>query len=394
MVVGSGPKPATAEKASDKKPMNLWARDITTYVTRMGQKNQLRELVAEGNVKVHQDGKEIKDKNGRPVQDKEGKIAKEKGIDIKGEILTLNRQPGGDVLKVFGFDPDHPAQLNLNDLYLQGPQVEIDQVKNTCYIKGAGAMSLPSDKTFDGGKPTEPGTRLTVHWTKDMIFNGNNADFTEGVVAYQDFASLRCNTLQVQMDKFVSLKETGSKGDKGGQGAKVEKMVANYKVYLVDTPQDRKTGEMAKYVRLMGHQVDTDNLEGHSTVVGPLKLWQVQQNSEDDNHSGTRPGQPKVKKDKDKEEWKLTHVRREDRMYSNNKLIPKVSKFWGNVEVFSIPVDKKDRDKAADWELEQDRLPKGGMYIKSEQLDVYTTPMPDGKNNQEMEAQERLLPHQ
>ena len=176
--------------------------------------------------------------------------------------------------------------------------------------------------------------------------------------------------------------------------------MANYKVYLVDTPKDEKTDEMIKYVRLMAHQVDTDNLEGHSTVIGPLKLWQVAQSAaEDDDNQGAKPGQPMAKKekekDKDKElEWKLTHVRCEERMYNNNKIVPKVSKFWGNVEVFSVPVDKKDRDLAADWELEPDRLPKGAMYIKSDQLDVYTLSVGEGKdkkNNQEMEARNNVF---
>ena len=182
VVAGSSPKTGASDKDkdADKKPMQMWARDIATYVTRMGQKNQLREMVAEGNVKVHQDGKEIKDKDGKFVLTKDGKVATERGIDINGEILTLYRYPTGDKLKVFAADPDHPAHLWLNDLELLGPMVEIDQPKNICYIRGAGAMSLPSDKTFDGGQPTKPGTRLKVTGPRTCSSTATTPTSTKG----------------------------------------------------------------------------------------------------------------------------------------------------------------------------------------------------------------------
>src|SRR5262249_18776239 len=47
---------APPDKTEPKKPIELWARDVSAYVTRTGEKNELREVVTEGKVHVHQDG--------------------------------------------------------------------------------------------------------------------------------------------------------------------------------------------------------------------------------------------------------------------------------------------------------------------------------------------------
>src|SRR4051794_24687702 len=142
-------------------------------------------------------------------------------------------------------------------MFLIGPAVTIDQQKNLAFVEGLGAMTMPSNTTFDGGKPTKPGTMLKVHWTKDMLFNGKDADFTGNVVAYQENACLRCQTLQVVLDRFVSFKE----GQKGGQGAKAERMVADRNVDIVDSTYDEKTGKRLKYQRLRAREVVGNNVD-------------------------------------------------------------------------------------------------------------------------------------
>src|SRR5262249_6095552 len=161
-----------------------------------------------GRVHVHQEGDE-----------------KDKGVDIKGEKLNLRHFAQGDLLLVFG-DTKDPARLLLGDLYLVGPQVTINQKENTAEVEGVGAMTMPSKTTLDGARAAKPGTKLTVHWNEHMLFDGRDATFQGGVIAYQDDSSLRCETLDVSLDKSVSFKE----GQKGGQSAKVEKLVCFNKV--------------------------------------------------------------------------------------------------------------------------------------------------------------------
>ena len=63
-----------------------------------------------------------------------------------------------------------------------------------------------------------------------MLFNGKFAEFNGGVEAYQDNASLKCQGLQVTLDRYVSFKE----GQKENQNAKVEKLVCDHKVWIED----------------------------------------------------------------------------------------------------------------------------------------------------------------
>src|SRR5262249_24386039 len=147
-------------------------------------------------------------------------------------ILQLHHHVTGDILTVFGDSAlQQQAELQLGDLWLTGPWVMIDQQKNIARVDGVGGMKMPSNTTFDGATPAKKGTILTVTWTKDMVFNGKDADFQGGVVAEQDNGQMKCQTLQVTLDKTVSFKE----GQKGGQGAKVEKLVSNRKVYILES---------------------------------------------------------------------------------------------------------------------------------------------------------------
>src|SRR5205807_615495 len=139
------------------------------------------------------------------------------------------------ILRVWG-DPRKPAELHLGETILIGPQVMINQKDNVAQIDGDGAMHMPAKNTMDGTKPAKEGSRLVITWYKDMIFDGRHADFHGGVVAYQDDSSLRCQDLEVMLDRPVSFKD----GQKGGQEAKVEKMLCWLKVDVKEEKKDEK----------------------------------------------------------------------------------------------------------------------------------------------------------
>src|SRR6185436_15674684 len=106
------------------------------------------------------------------------------------------------------------------EMLLFGYNVTIDQVKNTAIVEGAGALSMPSNKTLDG-KPKE--SQLTIHWTKSMWFNGRSADFDGDVQALQDSGKLRCHHMQCTLDKPVDFKQ----GQRGGEKSSVDKIVCD-----------------------------------------------------------------------------------------------------------------------------------------------------------------------
>ncbi len=369
-------KPAPkAEEKEPKKPIELWARDVIAYVTRVGPKNELREVVTEGTVHVHQD----------PAK------ADDKGVDIKGEMLRLQHDPSGDILDVYAGDPRELAELQLGDLFLKGPKVRIDQQKNLAWVVGIGAMTMPSNTTFNGDQPTKPGTMLTVTWTRDMLFNGKEADFHGGVVAYQDNASLKSQTLHVTLDKTVSFKE----GQKGGQKAKAERVVAHGKVYVVDSKLDEKTGKVEQYQRLLCSQASTNNPDGQSIASGPGRLYSLQLGAADPAENKQPSAGPKLTPPPggpaQAQVMYLTRVDFQDQMNSLEQPAGpgeakkrRTTKFYGNVEVVRVPAENPD------VEVDIDKLPKGGMYMRSQILTVLTRPLPNGTNTQEMWADRQV----
>jgi hypothetical protein len=359
---GAVPKSAAPGEKAPKKPMELWARDVAAYVVRREDKNELRELVTDGSVHVHQDGNTPQDK----------------GVDIKGEMLHLKHQAAGDVLVVFG-DKTTPAQLQLGELFLLGPQVTIDQEKNIARVNGVGAMTLPSKTTFEGGKPSKPGTRLEIHWTNKMFFDGRDADFYGGVAAYQDGARMKCESLQVTLDRTVSFKE----GQKGSKSAEVEKLVSHGQVYIEDSSQD-ESGR-PRYQRLRAHQVESDNKEGPVFCIGPGTLLFLQYGAADLG-PGTPPPPPKGGKDprqprEQQEVLKLTRVDFEERLWSHQRGNPARSIFRGNVQVVHLPADNPDVP------VDIDDLPRGGMYLRCDVLTIFSLPAPAGKKTQVMIAE-------
>jgi hypothetical protein len=368
----SAPAAQTAQNppekdAKQKQPIDLDARDVVAYITRSGTQNYLRELVTEGDVHVNQ----------------KGNTPQDKGVDIKGDMLNLLHNPLGDTLYVFG-DLKKPAQLQLGELILAGPKVTINQKDNMAEVEGIGFMEMRSNAAFDGGKPAKPGTRLTVHWNKDMLFDGKHAEFHGGVIAYQDNASLRSQNLEVTLDRAVSFKE----GQKGAQNAKVEILVCDGKVFIVDEKKDDK-GNREAYHRLEVPQLRMDNAEETVHTSGPGRVIIISKGSEDLTPGGPRtptgaPGQAKTKSPAKGQEFQLTRIDFLSSMHSNNQDKQRTSKFYDNVQIYHAPGDRPDA------KMDPDHPPKGGFYMRCEILIVYTLKTGKDKTSQIMQANNKV----
>jgi hypothetical protein len=364
-----GQKPGDA-KADPKQPIDLEAREVVVYVTRQGATNYLRELVTEGNVHVNQ----------------KGSTPKDKGVDIKGDMLNLLHHPQGDILYVFG-DAKKQAQLQLGELILTGPKVTINQKDNMAEVEGIGFMEMPSNAAFDGGKPTKPGTRLTVHWNKGMLFDGKFAEFQGGVVAYQEDASLRSQNMQVTLDRAVSFKE----GQKDGQNAKVEILACDGKVFILEEKKDAK-GNREKYSRLECTQIRLDNTVELVNASGPGRIINISPGSEEELAGPGTPGaggqsnavKPPTAPTAKNQELQFTRIDYLTRMYSNNKDNVRISRFYDNVEVYHAPGDRPD------MKMDPGHPPKGGFYMRCEKLDVYTRKIGEGKTSQYMTAERKV----
>src|SRR5205823_2753714 len=81
------------------------------------------------------------------------------------------------------------AQVQMNQVFIVGPVVTIDQVSNEAWVDGVGIMKLPSKNNLDG-TPRAQETELVITWEKAMWFDGQRARFEGKVKATQDPA--RC----------------------------------------------------------------------------------------------------------------------------------------------------------------------------------------------------------
>ncbi len=367
-----------------RPPIDLTARSVEAHVLRTGERNDLEKLWCEGAVHVHQDPDGPDDK----------------GVEIRGATLQLLKFVEGSVLTVTG----ETAEVQLDKLTIFGPEVNIDQKDNKAWVIGAGMMRMPSSADIQINSPgappkktpppdkkqPQPETELTVYWTRDMVFNGRFAVYHGNVQAEQDNSRLTCDTMQVLLDRFVSLK---GENERNAPPAKVDKLVCDQTVRVEDTL--RENGQLIRYQRLDSTQLDVKNEEGIMLAPGPGVLHILQLGDKDESAPGAtsgatpggNPAPPQSAKKTGKkpangqpaeQELKLTRINFLTRMFANN--ITRTAVFYDGVEVVHLPSDDPDVI------IDIDHLPKGGMYLRCDQLQVYNRQEPGTQGSQEMEA--------
>ena len=284
---GTKPNPAKAD-AEPPRPIDLTARSVYAWVVRGKEKNTLERLQAEGDVVVLQ----------APAK------GEEKGVDIRGAALDMTYHPEGNFLVVQG----DLAQLQMDKIYIVGPEVNIDQAANKAWVNGPGAMQMESATNFQGEKLSKP-VPMTVQWNKEMFFTGRFAEFTDGVQGEQDNARLACNAMSVAFDKPISLKE----GSHDGPPPHVKKLVCHGKVRVED--RTLEGDRVVRSTRLQAPALDeeaiepdddapapggkgqgeggSDGNEVHAPGPGDLRIFQVGGDDDDPLAAPRPPGQPK-----------------------------------------------------------------------------------------------------
>jgi hypothetical protein len=380
---GTVPANAPSNPAKAKKPLDVSARSIEAHVLRSGSKNDLDKLWCEGAVQI--------------LQEPSG--PDDKGVDVRGEKLHLVRQADGNILTVIG---DY-ARVQLDKLYIVGPEVNIDQTTNEAWVNGTGIMKLPGNGNIYGTKPSQPaGTKptepadLTINWEKHMLFTGKVALFDwpsdqrrgRGVQAELESGHLVCKAMQVTLDRMVSLRE----GEKGKQQANVQNVVCDKDVWVEDCK--REGSRVVDYDRIECPGLNVDNGEDKEDSVvnaggpGMVRIFQLGTNSERQPHpSGASAGPAKATKgrtatnppqSKNQEEGELTRVTYESRMYANKK--QGIAKFWDKVVVIHVPTNDPY------LQIDENHLPPGYLYMSCERLEVLKSRLPDGRTTQEMRA--------
>lgn len=359
-------KPAQADSKTPKKPIRLECRSVEADVIRTENRNDLEKLWCEGKVRVRQDA--VKDED--------------RGVDIRGHTLRLQRTLEGNILTVAGdlrkqrdgMILGDLAQVQLDKLTILGPEVNIDQKDNKAWVYGLGSMTLPSDTSFQGGKLTKPAD-LTVHWNERMFFNGRYAEFRGGIQAEQDNARLNCQAMQVFLDRFLSLKE----GKKEGPPPKVKSLVCDKQVRIVDTVYEK--GIFKSYKSIAAVELVKDDQKVEAPGPGIVVLFQPGPKNEAPANSPAGSPPPKHAGE---EELKLTRISYKGQMFVNNDT--RTAHFYDDVELVHVPTD--DPNLAIDL----DKLPKGAMYLRADRLKVNGQQEGSTKGQgQQMEADGKAL---
>jgi hypothetical protein len=211
------PEPVAAAPEKPKPPYEIWAKTIDTWVSRMpappkpptpakpgdkpatkpesgkgqeepGVKYQLDRARCEDNVKVHQE----------PTDP-----TKARGVDIFGRLLLIDGSPDGNIMTVFGW-PTRAGEVHQEEMSLIGPEIKLDQVHNTAYVKGRGALTMPTNSDLAGGELAQPEV-VVIHWRDSMDFKGalRSAEFVGKVSAQQGESWVLCSTMHVKFDRPV-----------------------------------------------------------------------------------------------------------------------------------------------------------------------------------------------
>jgi hypothetical protein len=217
-----------------------------------------------------------------------------------------------------------------------------------------------------------------------MFFNGKDADFNGKVQAVQENSKMLCATLQVTLDRVVNFKE----GQKGGQAAKVEKLVADRDVSVEEKVE--QDGKFVKFNRMVCRSLAMDNKDGPVNAAGPGIVYLLQYGAVDNDLAGPAPVNEKPRSGasaKPQMELKLTRIEFEGRMFSNSKRATRIAKFWDKVEVINGPCPTGKIDMPFD----KDQVPERGMYLSCEVLTVTSTPQKNGPSNQTLYAEKNVL---
>jgi RNA polymerase sigma factor (sigma-70 family) len=251
-----------------------------------------------------------------------------------------------------------PDQLELGNIKIVGMNLEVDPNNSTVRVDGPGALTMLINVTPQGEKLPTP-KRIFIFWNGSMLVAKKYAEFRGGVQAIVDSAKLACQELTVTLDRALSFKE----GLKENQEAKIEKLVCDGKVLVLDDRKDQ-VGKRVQFDRLIATQLTVGNQQGPIIATGPGRCEQLTL-ADGSEHIHA---------------MKMTRVLFDGRMFSNSKDNTRNSKFYENVQVFHFPTEDENT------QMNPDSPPKDGFYIKCNILNVFTR-QSDNKSNQLMKAE-------
>ncbi len=403
VVVPIDPKAPVAKKeepkVEPKKPLVIVAKTIETWVNRSPQNQmELDRAHAEGDVDIQQDAA----KAGDPP------------THVAGATVDMKAFADGNRLLVTGdqTDPKAPkwGMVKNDKLTMFGFDITIDQPTNTSHVNGEGSMEILSGSTLEGKKLAKP-TPMTVYWKHKMDFRGSDKliDYHGTVQAYQENNRLKCEWMQVLLDRPVYLNQALKTSEpvdpkappkkKEDDSPKVDTILAYHTPRDEDVPkprdaqpvlvveETRENGRIVKYQSIQAPDIQSVNspkadkkvehemtATSSSTMPGVVRMWQA--GSKDalaDNKIDAKKDPKKVDPKKkgelrDDEEMKLTVVQFGDKMKATD--YRKHARFYKDIRAVHLAADRP----TIPVELREGQIPEGAVYLECrDTLEVFAT---------------------
>ena len=219
---------------------------------------------------------------------------------VEKPLGPLNRQPlelKGSSIKMLGSATEGRQQITIEgapatiegaSLALTGRHVFVDRATSQMHVEGAGTMTLPVDRDFEG-RPVARPVPLEVSWQKRMDFDGLTARFEERVVTRLEQRTMRTEVMDVAFAEKLDL--SGSRGESGAARPDVALVRCHGDVYLESTTFEQS--QRVSIERLLARDLTIDQVTGRIDGMGPGRLTRVSLGTRNDFLAPRDPAKPK-----------------------------------------------------------------------------------------------------
>ncbi len=304
--------PESRDRESDsweKSPWIIKADSIQAQMIQDPETEQVdvSEVVAEGNARIEQ---------SRPGTDPSQTLPQL--LKITGSRLHMQNKGGIDQTIYLSGNPAHlrrgdPIQ---GEVHIEGDELLFDRAMNVAKVVGSGMMQVPMSQSIDGSLLDSP-VPLDIHWTREMVFDGQVARFIEGVRARLQDSVMSCDEMTVTLNQKIDFSSRRPGTD--NLALKTINCLRGVDIQVYRW-QQTLTGEQ-DLVGITEGRVATLEIDietGDYFALGPGKIhdWQKGQRrrvsvAPETMAAANQPLEP------DKNQWEFTHVRFAGRLTGN-----------------------------------------------------------------------------
>ena len=257
---GSEPDPAArlaveAEASGPAQRFEVTGKTLRADILLGEREAQVSEVNIEG------DARFAETKTARPD---------ERPVLVRGDrIRVTDAETPHTAVTVLG----EPAQFEGRGMAIESRNIHLNRGTNRLLIDGAGAMTLPLDRDFNG-QPLATAARMVVHWRSRMEFDGRTARFEEAVVARTPEQALKTEILEVQFREPIRLGET----DRGAPSQQVEQILCRGGTLLESRTVENL--QMTAHERIAAGDLTVNLISGDLTARGQGWLMSVRHASD------------------------------------------------------------------------------------------------------------------